>query len=313
MLYSLILRAEPFAYVTDSGSDQVLIIDLQTASVKGSIPVGSNPVAIVLTPDSIKGFVCNNDSNFISVIDVKTNKVIDTISVPGPGLSLALDGQGKYLYAATYLQQIYKIDIETNQVVDSISIDFPLEKLGVSFDGSYLIGICDIDADANPDAIWIEWNDPSNPVDLGRAHSVASDISGQYAYITNSRTKIIKKVKFSDHSQTTFNIDDASAAITRVFDQGDFFINSGGGVLQMRNDIITKRSSFNKGPFFSAAVDSLQRYFVCCGDRQGIYIVNLENGSIQSIFTDREFYGVAISKYSIPFALNQYCPVKYQK
>ena len=45
------------------------------------IPVGTTPQGVAVTPDGSKVYVANEDSNNVSVIDTRKNKVIATIPV----------------------------------------------------------------------------------------------------------------------------------------------------------------------------------------------------------------------------------------
>jgi YVTN family beta-propeller protein len=84
-------------FITNSGSDSVSVIDAKTDRVIATIPVGANPhgIAAVINDDENGNntldsnlllkfpymYVANTDSNTVSVIDAKTNKVVATIPV----------------------------------------------------------------------------------------------------------------------------------------------------------------------------------------------------------------------------------------
>jgi YVTN family beta-propeller protein len=69
--------AAPFAYIANSGSDSVSVIDTATNTVVGPpIPVGSTPIGVAVNPAGTRVYVANSGSNSVSVIDTATNTVI---------------------------------------------------------------------------------------------------------------------------------------------------------------------------------------------------------------------------------------------
>ena len=70
------------AYITNLGSNTVSVIDTATNTVSPTtIPVGTGPFGVAVTPDGSKVFVANSGSNTVSVIDTATNMVTATIPV----------------------------------------------------------------------------------------------------------------------------------------------------------------------------------------------------------------------------------------
>ena len=76
--------AAPFAYITNDGSNDVSVIDLATNAVTATIPVGSNPRGVAVSPTGTQVYVSNYGTNDVSVIDTATKSVITTIPVPDP-------------------------------------------------------------------------------------------------------------------------------------------------------------------------------------------------------------------------------------
>jgi YVTN family beta-propeller protein len=92
-----------YAYITNSGSDIVSVIDTETEGVTKTIAVGRAPgaVAVAVTPDGTKVYVANRGADYVSVISVVTNTVIATIPVYkayGPaGMAATADGSKVYV------------------------------------------------------------------------------------------------------------------------------------------------------------------------------------------------------------------------
>jgi len=69
-----------FAYVANSGSDNVTVIDVTTNTIVEHISVGSSPDGIAISPDHHFVYVTNIVSDELSVIDVDTNVATTTTS-----------------------------------------------------------------------------------------------------------------------------------------------------------------------------------------------------------------------------------------
>ena len=88
------------AYIPNSGSDTVSVIDTLTDTVIGSpIPVGSVPIGVAVAPDGSKVYVANSYADTVSVIDTSKKKVTATVLVgPNPyGVAVTPDGSKVYV------------------------------------------------------------------------------------------------------------------------------------------------------------------------------------------------------------------------
>jgi YVTN family beta-propeller protein len=67
-------------YVTDPSNDAVSMIDVTTNTVTGSIPVGSDPVAMAVDPTTHTAYVTNNGDGTVSVISAALPTPVTTVS-----------------------------------------------------------------------------------------------------------------------------------------------------------------------------------------------------------------------------------------
>ena len=95
-------------YITCWGCDKVLVYDLEKNLWKSPIIVGDNPNEMLVTKDGKYLYVCNSNDNSVSVVDLSTRRVIETLDAalfpnsPSGSTtnSLALDPFAKRLYIA---------------------------------------------------------------------------------------------------------------------------------------------------------------------------------------------------------------------
>ena len=73
--------AAPFAYITNADSNNVSVLDISTNTVVTTIPVGSGPRGVAVSPAGTRVYVANYISNDVSVIDAVSNTVVATLPV----------------------------------------------------------------------------------------------------------------------------------------------------------------------------------------------------------------------------------------
>ncbi len=95
-------------FISCWGCDQILTYDLNKNLWKPSIPVGDNPNEMIISRARQLLYVCNANDNSVSIVDLKTKKVIETLDAalypnsPSGSTtnSLALDEKNNRLYIA---------------------------------------------------------------------------------------------------------------------------------------------------------------------------------------------------------------------
>ncbi len=120
------------AIVANYGSNNVSIINLSTMAVAAiTIPVGVEPVAVLVSPDQTKAFVANYGSNTISEINLSTNSVVATLAVGLAPDTLALDPSGNYLWVAG-LNYISEVSLSSFTIVSTSPMNGQVTALGIS-------------------------------------------------------------------------------------------------------------------------------------------------------------------------------------
>ena len=136
------------AYVTDLYADAISIVDLNSNSITGNIPLKGWTEQLLQVYGEV--FVCNKKSNKLFVIDAASDKISDSISIGYGANSIQEDKNGKLwiLCNGDSTKNIYaslsRINPVSHQVEQSFSFadkhDFPLRlKLNGSNDILYFI------------------------------------------------------------------------------------------------------------------------------------------------------------------------------
>ncbi|MHC1757730.1 MAG: PKD domain-containing protein [Methanosarcina sp.] len=123
----------PYAYITNSGDNNVSVIDTATDKVTAMIPVGNYPMGVAVTLDGKKVYVTNLNDNTVSVIDATKNKVTATIPVGSDPRGVAVSPDGKRVYVPhpdlgnpISNNTILIINTDTNEVEAAVPVgEFP--------------------------------------------------------------------------------------------------------------------------------------------------------------------------------------------
>lgn len=132
------------AYVSNSGSDSISVIDTSTHKVLATVPTGKAPVNPTFTPDRRQVYVSNSQDTTITVIDVQTG-MAKTIPAGGERPSgLAFSPDGKTLYVSLISQDyaspgsVHSIDLATGQMSTPIRMGADPERIALTPRGDRL-------------------------------------------------------------------------------------------------------------------------------------------------------------------------------
>jgi len=111
-------------YVTCDLSHKVLIIDPQKRSIEASIETEGTGHWIAILPDASKLYVAQKDDKpFISVIDLKSRKVVGKVPMPNGTEGIVASPDGKTVLAADHAEPyVAVISPATDTVVDRIQV-----------------------------------------------------------------------------------------------------------------------------------------------------------------------------------------------
>ncbi|MGC1363034.1 MAG: YncE family protein [Silvibacterium sp.] len=129
-----------FAYVTNSGSNTVTVLDLVHLRQDRVVAVGSNPTGITANPRRNEVYAVNTASGTISVIDATLNRVVATISVHRKPYFIDVDSTGKRAYVANSgSNNVSVIDLGKRREIRTIGVGEGPGLAKISPDGATLV------------------------------------------------------------------------------------------------------------------------------------------------------------------------------
>ena len=120
------------AYVAEMGGNRIHVINLQDFSTS-YIPIGSNPRAIVLSPDNSTMYVTMNLSGRVASWNLLTNKPGKSVKTGDAARSLAISGDGSALYVVNYKSDTMS-RVRTSDMKVTQNIKVCNEPIGITYD-----------------------------------------------------------------------------------------------------------------------------------------------------------------------------------
>ncbi|MDW5550158.1 glutaminyl-peptide cyclotransferase [Methanosarcina sp.] len=199
--------SSPFAYITNTGSKNVSVIDTATNTVTAMVKVGDSPYGVAVNPNGKRVYVtnCGNDTvpgNTVSVIDTATNMVIATVKVGNNPLGVAVSPDGTRAYVANDDDgTVSVIDTATNTVTATVHIGYGIFGVAVSPDGTRIYvtnwnseTVSVIDTATNTVTAVV-------PVGTG-TFGVAVSPDGTKVYVTNSGSHTVSVIDAATNNVT---------------------------------------------------------------------------------------------------------------
>ena len=120
------------AYVAEMGGNRIHVINLEDFTVS-YIPIGSNPRAIVLSPDNTKMYVTMNLSGKVASWDLVANKAGKSVKTGEAARSLAISSDGSTMFVVNFKSNtMSKVRTSDMKVLETIKACN--EPIGVTYD-----------------------------------------------------------------------------------------------------------------------------------------------------------------------------------
>lgn len=178
------------AFMSDSGTDTILVIELDAGRIAGSIPVDKGPHGMRLSPDGTELWVANTTAGSVSVIDITRMREAARIRVGPRPVQVGFLPDGSRLYVTLAgANQVAEIDRATRQVTRRVAVGPGPAQLFAAPDGRQVF-VANQGTRASPgttvSVIDVARGTVARTLSTGRgAHGVSICAGGSRAFITN--------------------------------------------------------------------------------------------------------------------------------
>jgi YVTN family beta-propeller protein len=133
-----------YAYVTNTGSGTVTVLDVVNVRVDREIPVGQNPLAVAVSPTLPEVYVVNagpeNGQGSLSIIDAEKNSVVATVALHRSPASIDLNAAGTLAFITNSgSNSISIVDLKSRQEIAQLGAGEEPVAARISPDGRTLV------------------------------------------------------------------------------------------------------------------------------------------------------------------------------
>ena len=176
-----------FGYISDGGSNDVLVFDRHSFKTVTTVPAGTNPDGITFDPATKTVWAFNGRSNNVTVIDTTTNQVVATLPVPGKPEFPVADGQGSVYDNIESTNQIVRFDSRTKKQTAAWKLENCDSPSGLALDKEHrqLFAVCDgkkmavVDADSGKQLASPSIGDSPDAAGFSAKHRLAFSSNGE--------------------------------------------------------------------------------------------------------------------------------------
>ena len=176
-----------FGYISDGGSNAVVVFDRKTFKIVATVPAGTNPDGIVFDSSTKTVWAFNGRSSNVTVIDAATNQVVATIAVPGKPEFPAADGRGSVYDNIESLNEIVRFDAKSKTLTATWKLTDCESPSGLAMDREHrrLFAVCDgkkmavVDADTGKQIATAPIGDGPDAAGFSEKHQLAYSSNGE--------------------------------------------------------------------------------------------------------------------------------------
>jgi YVTN family beta-propeller protein len=279
-------QAQPFAYVTNSSSSSVSVVNTATNSVTATIGVGSRPIGVTFSPNGSRIYVTNSGSDTVSVIDAATTAVIATVPVGSfpQGVAITPDGSRAYV-GSSFSHFVSVLATATNTVTGTIDIGRDSTALAITPDGSraYVTStgtgfVSVIDTATNTLIATIATAASPVGIDItpdGSRVYVANNLGGAVSVIDTATNHVIATVAMVQPNGVAITPDGSRAYVTSN-PTGSGFVSA---INTATNKVIAKVRVGPNAQLLAITPDGTGVYVACFG-ADSVFVVNTATNTV---------------------------------
>jgi YVTN family beta-propeller protein len=272
-----IANAQPVAYVTNSVSNTVSVIDTATNTVGPAIAVATGPNGVAITPDGARAYVVSTGPRTVSVIDTAISTVIATVIVGSSPIGVAITPDGAFAYVTNQgSNTVSVIATATNTVVATVAVGSGPLRVAITPDGSH--AYVTNGSSNSVSVIETATNTVVATVAVGSPRGVAITPDGFFAYVVNTSANNVSVIDTATNTVVgTVAVGSGPNGVTITPDGAFAYVTNGGS-----NNVSVIDTATNTVVSLIAA-GSLPSGEATTLDGDSLYVVNIGSANVSVI------------------------------
>lgn len=191
--------ADLTAYVADSQAGTITSVDLATGALGSPVQVGSDPVAIAITPDGTTAYVAVRDSSDIVPVNLLTGTALTPISLGDKPTGIAITPDGKVAYVISDNGTTWPITLANRGIGNPSRIPANSDAIAIAPSGrfAYITNV----ADATIAQLALPGGSSGQPIGLGNTFNTPDAIAitpdGTTAWVASNLGDTIMSVNLA--------------------------------------------------------------------------------------------------------------------
>lgn len=212
------------AYIPNTNSNTVSIINLQEDIVLSTIDVEMNPRYVVTSPILNRIYVGNQSAATLSVIDPDTDTVVETIEVEEFIRGLAINSSSSRIYIG-FNAGVLALNLSNNTIENSIPLSSIPTHLELSPDDKILL----VSSSSELTIINTTTHAVETTLPMNTVYGICINEESTKAYVAEFGANSIKEIDLINHTATPFikNIPDVED-VDLSLDESKLYISGGG-------------------------------------------------------------------------------------
>jgi len=290
----------PTAFVVNSGSGTVTPIDMVTRRAGKAIAVGTDPQAIVMTPDGRTAYVADAGSGTVTPIDTATRRAGKAITVGTDPQAIVMTPDGRTAYVAdSGSGTVTPIDTATRRAGKPIRVGTDPRAMAVTPDGRTVYVLNWAGGSVTP--ISTRTNRAGRPISVGSfPFAIAVTPDGKTAYVVNYGSDTVTPIATAaDRAGRPIPVGQAPDAIAITPDGKTAYVVDGD------SDAVTPIATATGEPGRRIAVGYSPAAVTISRSGAVAYVVNTISGTVTPVATatGRASRAISVGLYGYPLAM----------
>ncbi len=298
------------AYVANSSANTVTPVNVATDVAGSPITVGTDPVALAITPNAFDVLVVNKTSNTVSEIATSNNSVVKTVTLASAPDAIAISPDGTTAWIAEYgANQVVPINLNSMTIGTSISVGTEPDAIAISPDGTTLyvanynnanVSVIGLTSD-EVGSVETTINVGTNPTAL----SVTPD--GRYVLAVNQGSDNVTPIDTRSQLPLTAITVGTSPSAIAISPSGEFAYvtnssSSNVSIIDIINLTVSSTNSVGVAPSSVAVLPNGSDFFVTDSSASSVYDVNSKTFNSADVNLSSDSNAIAITPDQPPIA-----------
>jgi YVTN family beta-propeller protein len=293
----------PFAYVANSGSNTVSVIDIPTQLPVSTITVGTSPKVVAIAPNGQQAYVTNSGGNSVSVIDTASDTVVNTIPVQSGPEGVAFTPDGTEAYVANFGSgNVSVIDTASQTVVATVQVQSQPNGVAMAPTSNGTFAYVTNSGSNTVSVISVASNTVTTTIPVGTSPIwVAVTPNSSLAYVENEASNNVSVISVATNTVTAtilvgmgpegaaFTPDSSLAYVVNQFS------NSVSVIATASNNVIATVTGFNVPDLVALTTDGSSAYVTNAGANTVSVVATATNTITGTIAVGSVPIGVAIA------------------